>query len=425
MHMKSSARMYSQARRSIAGGVNSPVRYFAPHPFFVDRADAGRITDVEGRTYVDLCCAYGALLLGHRNRAVMSAVAAQIKRGTLYCAPTPQETELAELLKGFYPSMRRVRLLNTGLEATMSAMRLARAHTRRQKIIKFDGGYHGAHDYALVSAGSGVAHYGLADTEGALKAATQNTLVAKYNDLDSLKDAMSDDVAAVIVEPVMANAGLIPPKRGFLRGLIRAAHSHGALVIFDETVTGFRMAPGGAQEYYGVRADITTLAKALGGGFGIAAIGGRADIMERIAPSGPVYIASTFAGNPVSVSASIGAVRQIKRLGRPMYTKLERMTSSLVSHISDTARDIRIPHTVNTVASMFQIFFNGAPVTDYASARRSDRTVFEKMATALRENGVFVPPSQFEVSFLSAAHTEADMRRTKSAYTKALGRMKR
>lgn len=423
MHMSSSERLYSQAKKCIVAGVNSPVRYFEPYPFFVKNANAGRITDVDGHTYVDLCCAYGALLLGHRNRAVISAVKNQLMRGTLYCAPTPQETVLAELISGNYPSMKRVRLLNTGLEATMSAIRLARAYTKREKIIKFDGSYHGAHDYVLVNAGSGVAHYGLADTKGALRAATQNTKIAKFNNVDSLEGAMSSDVAAIIVEPIMANAGLILPNRGFLKNIIKIAHSHGALVIFDETVTGFRMARGGAQEYYGVRADITTLAKALGGGFGIAALGGRADIMDNIAPKGQVYVASTFAGNPIAVSASIAAIRQMRKLGSSMYSKLERVTGRIVSHIDDIAHDLHIPHTVNTAGSMFQIFLSDTKVQDYTTAKLSDGPSFKKMAASLRQRGVFIPPSQFEVVFLSVAHTDSDIRRTKKAYEYALGRL--
>ena len=409
-----------RAKRTIASGVNSPVRFYAPYPFFVHSAKGSKIRDIDGNTYIDLCCAYGALLLGHRNSKVCLAVSAQIKQGTLYCAPTPQETKLAELISGNYPSMKRIRLLNTGSEATMSAIRLARGYTGRQKIIKFDGAYHGAHDYTLVNSGSGVAQYGLSDTNGALNAATKNTLVAKYNDAQSLENTMSQNVAAIIIEPVMANAGLIIPTRGFLRNVIKIAHAHGALVIFDETVTGFRMARGGAQEYYGVRADITTLAKALGGGFGIAALGGKADIMDNIAPHGKVYVASTFAGNPISVSASIAAIRQMRSNGLAMYRRLERITSSMASHVSDIAKDAKIEYTINTIASMFQIFFTNSKVTDYKSAKLSDRMRFERLAMLLRKNGVFIPPSQFEVAFLSTAHTDTDMQRTKNAYTSAL-----
>ena len=383
------------------------------------------MTDADGRTYVDLCCAYGALLLGHRNAAVTSAVSAQLGRGTLYCAPTEQETRLAEMISRSYASMRRVRLLNTGTEATMAAIRLARGYTGRTKIVKFDGCYHGAHDYALVRAGSGVAHYGLSETAGALRPAARATRVARYNDPESLERLMDDDVAAVIIEPVMANAGLIPPRRGFLRRVARIARAHGALCIFDETVTGFRMAPGGAQEYYGVRADITTLAKALGGGLPIAAIGARAEIMDHVAPGGRVYVASTFAGNPVSVSASIAALGQMRRQGRRMYSRLERSCARLAARVGDAARDLGMPHTINSVSSMFQIFFTGSGVDDYASARLSDRTRFAQLAALLRARGVFVPPSQFETSFLSAAHTRADLEAAARGFEGALGELAR
>lgn len=422
--MTGSKTKFARAKKSIAGGVNSPVRYYAPYPFFAQSARGGNIRDADGRTYVDYCCAYGALLLGHRNKAVISAVKSQLENGTLYCVPTAKETELAEMVCKAYPSIKRLRLLNSGMEATMSAIRLARAHTKRQKIIKFEGGYHGAHDYALVNAGSGVAHSGIAGTDGALEQAAKNTLVAKYNDLHSLESAMSNNVAAVILEPVMANAGLVLPQKRFLQNVIRLAHSHGVLVIFDETVTGFRMALGGAQEYYGVRADITTLAKALGGGFAISALGGRADLMDTIAPAGPVYIASTFAGNPVSVSASVAALQEMRRGGKAMYSKLERTASSLASHISDLACDMGVKSQVNTISSMLQLYFTDKPVTDYTSAKRSNATTFVRLATALRKRGVFVPPSQFEVMFVSAAHTSKDIERTKNAFEGALREVK-
>ena len=414
--MDRSARLYARALRAVASGVNSPIRHYDPYPFFVERARGGALWDVDGKRYVDLCCAYGAMLLGHRNPAVMSAVSQQLRRGTLYCAPTEAETELAELISRGYPSMRRVRLVNTGMEATMAAIRLARGHTGRTKIVKFDGCYHGAHDYALVRAGSGVAHYGLADSAGSLAAAARETLVAQYNDAESVERVMGDNVAAVIVEPVMANMGLVPPARGFLRRLARIARSHGALLIFDETVTGYRMGPGGAQGHYGVRPDITTLGKALGGGFPIAALGGRRDIMESLAPHGKVYQASTFAGNPVSVSAAIAAIRQARRLGARMYSRLDRACARLTSGIHDSADSLGVPHTINRVSSMLQVFFGDSAVTDRASAMASDRVRFARLAELLRANGVFVPPSQFEVAFLCSAHTDADLSRVARAY---------
>ncbi|RNJ73328.1 MAG: aminotransferase class III-fold pyridoxal phosphate-dependent enzyme, partial [Thaumarchaeota archaeon S14] len=409
--MDRSARLYERARRAVASGVNSPVRHYDPYPFFAERAAGGAVWDADGRRYVDLCGAYGAMLLGHRNAAVVSAVSRQLRRGTLYCMPTAEETELAELISRDYPSMRRVRLVNTGLEATMAAIRLARGHTGRPKIVKFDGCYHGAHDYALVRAGSGVAHYGLADSAGSLRAAARQTRVARYNDAASLEAAMDDGVAAVIVEPVMANMGVIPPRRGFLRSVARIARSHGALLIFDETVTGYRLGRGGAQGAYGVRPDITTLGKALGGGLPIAALGGRRDVMESLAPMGPVYEASTFAGNPVSVAAAIASVREAARLGARLYARLDRECAALASSVSDAAASRGIAHTVNRAGSMFQVFFSDAPVTDRDSAMAADRARFARLAALLRERGVFVPPSQFEASFLCHAHTRADLAR--------------
>lgn len=423
--MDRSAALYARARRAVAAGVNSPIRHYDPHPFFAERARGGAVWDADGRRYVDMCGAYGAMLLGHRNAAVMAAVSRQLRRGTLYCMPTAAETELAELISRDYPSMRRVRLVNTGLEATMAAIRLARGHTRREKIVKFDGCYHGAHDYGLVRAGSGVAHYGLAASAGSLRAAARHTRVARYNDAASLEGVMGDDVAAVIVEPVMANMGVIPPRRGFLRAVARIARSHGALLIFDETVTGYRMGRGGAQGAYGVRPDITTLGKALGGGLPIAALGGRADVMGSLAPAGPVYEASTFAGNPVSVGAAIAAVREARRLGPRMYPRLERECARLAARASDAASSLGIPHTVNRAASMFQVFFSGSPVTDGASAMASDRARFSRLAELMRARGVFVPPSQFEASFLCHAHTRADLERAARAYEAAMGGLAR
>lgn len=419
--MDRSAALYARARRAVASGVNSPIRHYDPYPFFAERARGGAVWDADGRRYVDLCGAYGAMLLGHRNAAVMAAVSAQLRRGTLYCMPTAAETELSELISRDYPSMRRVRLVNTGLEATMAAIRLARGHTGRTKVVKFDGCYHGAHDYALVRAGSGVAHYGLADSAGSLRAAARETRVARYNDGASLERAMGDDVAAVIIEPVMANMGVIPPRRGFLRRVARAARSHGALLIFDETVTGYRLGRGGAQGEYGVRPDITTLGKALGGGLPIAALGGRRDVMDSLAPAGPVYEASTFAGNPVSVAAATASVREVRRLGPKMYPRLERECAALAARVSDAASSRGLPHTVNRAASMFQVFFSASPVTDRDSAMASDRGLFARLAAGLRSRGVFVPPSQFEAAFLCHAHTQADLSRVALAYEAAMG----
>ena len=418
-----SARMYAAARRSIPSGVNSPVRYYGPHPFFASRARGGAVWDEDGRRYTDLCCGYGAVMLGHSHPAVNSAVSVQLRRGQIYGVPTEKETKLAEAIRGFFPSMKKTRLVNTGGEATMAAVRLARGHTGRPKVVKFEGGYHGAHDSMLVRAGS--AHAGIAVSAGVPGPVARNTLVAKYNDLHGTAELLEgrDDIAGVIVEPVMANAGLIPPARGFLRGLRRATRKAGAVLIFDEVVTGFRVSPGGAQELYGVRPDLTTLGKALGNGFPIAAVGGSSRIMERLAPGGDVYQASTFAGSPVSVSAAAAALAHMRRRG--MHAKLERACAALAETASDAAKSAGIEHRVNRAASMFQIFFTGKRVTDYASAASSDRAAFDRLFRGLLAGGAFAPPSQFETAFLSAAHTERDLGRAGLAYSRAMRAVRR
>ena len=411
--------MYARAKRVIPSGVNSPVRYYAPHPFFAAKARGGSMWDEDGKKYVDLCNGYGAVLLGHAHKAVSSAVSAQLRRGELYGAPTALETKLAELIREAFPSMKKTRLVSTGGEATMAAVRLARGHTGRDKILKFEGCYHGAHDAMLVRAGS--AHAGVSVSAGVPGAVARQTLVAGYNDLDGAQEIIEgrDDLAGVIVEPILANMGLIPPARGFLRGLRGATRRAGVPLIFDEVVTGFRASPGGAQELYGVRPDITTLGKALGNGFAVAAVGGSSRIMEGIAPGGGVFQASTFAGNPVAASAAAAAVSQIRR-ARGMHSRLERACAALASEISDCAGSLGIEHTVNRAASMFQIFFARGPVSDYASAMRADRAAFGRLFRGLLGEGVFVPPSQFETAFLSAAHTGRDLGLLARAYRAAL-----
>ena len=410
--------MYAAARKAIPSGVNSPVRYYAPHPFFASRARGGALWDEDGRKYVDFCNGYGAVMLGHAHPAVSAAVSAQLRRGELYGAPTGAETELASLIGRAFPSMKKTRLVSTGGEATMAAVRLARAHTGRDKIVKFEGCYHGAHDAMLVRAGSASA--GAAVSAGVPGAVARQTLVAKYNDLEGAERLIErDDVGGVIVEPILANMGLVPPARGFLRGLRSAARRAGVPLIFDEIVTGFRAAPGGAQELYGVRPDITTLGKALGNGFAIAAVGGGSRVMDQLAPEGGVFQAGTFSGNPVSVAAAAAALKEMRR-SRGMHARLARACASLAAEVSDHASSLGIEHSVNSAASMFQIFFAPGPVTDYASAAASDRAAFGRLFRGLLRGGVFAPPSQFETAFLSDAHTEADLARAARAYRAAL-----
>ena len=408
--------------------MNSPVRYFEPYPVFVARADKSSIWDADGRRYADFCNGYGSLLLGHRRREVVSAAAAQLSRGTLYCAPTEAEIRLAQLVRRNFPSMERVRLVNTGSEATMTAVRLARGHTKRRKIVMFDGCYHGAHDSVLVRAGSGSAHRGISVSEGGLDAVSRSTLVAGYNDLEGFERVVArnaGDVAGVIVEPVAANMGLVPPEPGFLRGIRRETARHGIVLIFDEVVTGFRASPGGAQALFGIRPDITTLAKALGNGFAIAAVGGSKGIMDLLPPAGRVYQASTFAGNPVAVAAAAASVRTMNRLAARMYPRLERGCRRLAAGVRDAASELGVRCSVNSISSMMQIFFTGGPVTDRASAGASDAGKFRTLFRSLLRSGVFVPPSQFETVFLSNAHTGEDLELAAGAYRDALAAVRR
>ncbi len=421
--MSGSGALYSEAKKVIPSGVNSPVRYYAPYPFFAERADGSSIWDADGRQYIDLCNGYGALLLGHRRPEIIEAVRAQLEKGTLFCTPTEQETELSKLIIGNYPSIDRVRLVNTGAEATMAAVRLARGFTKASKIIKFDGCYHGAHDSVLANSGTGSR---LSVPDGVPDDTARNTLVVPYNDPAELERTIqkSGDVAGVILEPVMGNMGVIPPADGFLGEARKITEQNGIPLIFDETITGFRLSPGGAQETYGIKPDITTLGKALGGGLPIAALGGRAEIMDLLAPGGRVYQASTFAGNPVSVAASLASVKTINRLGDNMYRGLERSTDRFVRALDDAATDLGIPHQINHATSMFQIFFTDAPVTDARSARSSDAEKFSRMFAALLQDGVYVAPSRFEVVLLSSAHTDQDVDRAIDAYVAALRSVK-
>jgi len=401
------------------------VRYFEPYPFFVKRAQGGSIWDVDGNKYVDFCNGYGALLLGHSNATVVSAVRRQLTNGTMYGAPTEQEVELADLLVGLYPSMQKVRLVNSGSEATMTAIRLARGLTKRKKIIKFEGCYHGAHESMLVRAGSGSAHNGISVSDGVPSDFSKNTIVVQYNNAEQLDSILSKnkDIAGVIVEPVLGNMGLIPPKKGYLSEMRRMTREHDVPLIFDEVITGFRMSLGGAQQYFGIRPDITTLGKALGNGFVISAVGGRKEIMDQLAPLGKVYEASTFAGNPVSVSAAIATIKTLKS-GQRIYPKLERQCSAMANMIHETATELKIDHQVNSIASMFQIFFSKHPVVDYASSKKSDTGKFNRFFHALLKKGVFIPPSQFETSFFSNSHTRQDIGVAEDAYRHALKMVK-
>ncbi len=420
------SRLYLDARKVIPSGVNSPVRYFEPYPFFTKRSKGAYIWDVEKNRYIDYCNGYGALLLGHGRREIISAVSKQLSRGTLYCTPTESETELSKLIIGNFPSIDKVRLVNTGGEATMTAIRLARGYTKKSKIIKFDGCYHGAHDSVLVKAGSGAAHGGISVSDGGLDEVSKNTLVVQYNNIEDLEKTIkkNKDIAGVIVEPVPANMGLILPEKNFLSDLRKITRQNNIPLIFDEVVTGFRVAPGGAQEHFGIRPDITTIAKALSNGFTIAAVGGRKEIMDLLSPGGRVYQASTFAGNPISVCAAISSIKTINKIKNRLYPKLERFNQLFTAALDDMAADMGIPHQINFTASMFQIFFTNKPVTDYATSKNANAKKFQKMFQTLLKKGIFIAPSQFEVVFLSDAHTQTDLNRTLDAYHAALKSVK-
>jgi len=418
--------LFSEAKKVIPSGVNSPVRHFEPYPFFVKRSQGSSIWDEDDNRYVDFCNSYGALLLGHRRKEVICAVKKQLDIGTMYGAPTSLEVELAKLITGIFPSMQKIRVVNSGSEATMTAIRLARGITKKKKIIKFEGCYHGAHESMLVNAGSGSAHSGISISDGVLPDFSKNTIIVQYNNIEQLKSVISKnkDIAGVIVEPVLANMGLILPQKNYLREMRKITKENDIPLIFDEVITGFRVSLGGAQEYFGIRPDITTLGKALSNGFVISAVGGKKEIMDQLVPGGKVYEASTFAGNPVSVAATISSIKTMIKLKGKVYPKLAKYCSLLAKAIDDVAYDLKIPHQVNSMASMFQVFFTGSPVVDYASSKKSDTKKFHRLFHHLLKRGIFVAPSQFETGFFSYAHTESDLRKAIDAYQYGLKMVK-
>ena len=424
--MTKSRRLFSDAKKVIPSGVNSPVRYIEPYPFFVKRSQGSSLWDEDGSKYLDFCNGYGALLLGHTRKEIINSVSSQLKKGTLYTAPTSQEIELSRLIIKNFQSIQKVRTVNTGAEATMTAVRLARGFTKKKKIIKFEGCYHGAYDTVLVKAGSGSAHNGISISDGGLDEVSKNTLVVPYNDSNELERILTKnkDVAGLIIEPVLANMGLVLPEKNFLSDVRKITKQHDIPLIFDEVVNGFRISEGGAQKVFKVKPDLTTLGKALGNGFTIAAVGGKKEIMDQLSPGGKVYQASTFAGNPVSVAAAISSIKTINRIKNKLYPKLEHMCKTMVEEIDDLAFDYHIPHTINSISSMFQIFFSSQHVIDYNTAKKSDTKKFQKLFSNLLKNGVFIAPSQYETVFLSDAHTDIDITKALGAYGMSLKAVK-
>ena len=409
MRHETSEALFAEASELLPGGVSSPVRAFRAVggvPVFIERGEGAYLYDVDGNRYVDYVLSFGPLILGHAHPRVVAALEAAVRRGTSYGAPTPLEVELAQLIQAAMPSLEVVRFVNSGTEATMSALRLARAFTGRTKIVKFVGCYHGHADLLLVQAGSGVATLGLPDSPGVTPGAVADTLTAPFNDLESVARLFDEhEIAAVIVEPVVGNMGLVLPEPGFLEGLRELTASAGALLVFDEVMTGFRVHPGGAQALYGIAPDLTTLGKVIGGGLPVGAYGGRRDVMELVAPAGPVYQAGTLSGNPLAMSAGIETLRVLSEPG--VWDGVSDACHRLVGGLEDAARDAGIPVQSARAGTMLGLFFADAPVTDWESAARSDTGRFAAFHRAMLERGVYLPPSQFETWFVSTAHTEA------------------
>jgi glutamate-1-semialdehyde 2,1-aminomutase len=409
----------------IPGGVNSPVRAFRAvggDPPFITRGQGARIWDADGNQYIDYVGSWGPLILGHAAPAVVEAVIDAARRGTSFGASTPSEIDLAEAVLDAYPSMEHVRFVSSGTEATMSAIRLARAHTHRKFIVKFEGCYHGHSDSLLVKAGSGVATLGIPGSAGVPEEFVQYTLALPYNDPDAVEQAFKKypgQIACVIVEPVVGNMGCVPPQKGYLDALRYLTSRDNALLIFDEVMTGFRVAFGGAQELYGTRPDLTTLGKIIGGGLPVGAYGGPADIMDMIAPLGPVYQAGTLSGNPLAMAAGLATISHL-RDHREIYGRMERMAATLVTMVTEAALDAGLQVTANRVGSMFTWFFTPETVTDWLGAATCNTNAFGRFHHGMLDAGVYLPPSQFEAAFLGAAHTDEDIHQTIAAAREAL-----
>jgi glutamate-1-semialdehyde 2,1-aminomutase len=417
-----SADLFARAVKLIPGGVNSPVRAFrgvGGTPRFIRSAQGATMTDVEGRTYIDYVGSWGPMILGHADAEVIAALREALARGTSYGAPTELEVLMAEEITSAVPSIEMVRMVNSGTEATMSAIRLARGVTGRNKLVKFEGCYHGHGDSLLVKAGSGVATLGLPDSPGVPAQLAQSTITVPFNDASALASVFAEheDIAAVIIEPVVGNMGCVPPRENYLNEVRGLTHAGGALLIFDEVMTGFRLARGGAQKLYDVAPDITTLGKIIGGGLPVGAYGASREIMQHIAPAGPIYQAGTLSGNPLAMTAGLTTLRRLREPS--IYERLERAGARLCAGLSEAAREAGIETVTNRVGSMWTSFFTNAPVTDWASADKSSRERFGKFFHAMLDEGVYLAPSQFEAGFISLAHTDDLLDRTVEAARKA------
>jgi len=420
MNTEKSRKLFEEAKKVLPGGVSSPVRAIKPYPFYTKLAKGSKIIDIDGNEYIDYDMGYGPLLLGHNHPAIREAVIRQLSDGWLYGTPTEPEVALAKEIVRLYASIDMVRFVSTGTEATMGALRAARGFTGRNKFIKIEGGFHGAHDAALVKAGSGATTLGTPDSAGVPLDFTKNTLQVPFNDIEAMTEAIEtykDDVAAVIMEPVLGNIGPILPEEGYLKDVRAVTEENDVVLIFDEVITGFRLAMGGAQEYYGVTPDMTTLGKILGGGFHIGVIGGKREIMERISPSGAVYQAGTFNGSPVSMAAGLAVISTLKK--EKVHEKVNRAGDSMRSALSEVVSDLGLDYSVSGVASMFKVFFGDMP-HNYQDALKCDKEKFNEFFRRMLSDGIFLPPSQYETNFLSLAHSQDDIDRTVEAYQRNL-----
>lgn len=428
MELERSKALFEEAKRFIPGGVNSPVRAFKSvggTPLFIAKAKGSKIYDADGNEYVDYVGSWGPMILGHAHPAVVRAVRDAVEKGTSYGAPTELEIEMAKLVVEAVPSIEKVRFVSSGTEAVMSAIRLARGYTGREKIIKFEGCYHGHSDSLLAKAGSGLLTLGIPGTPGVTEGTAKDTIVLPYNNLEAVKEAFEkegENIACVIVEPIAGNMGVVPPKPGFLEGLRKITMEYGALLIFDEVITGFRVSYGGAQELYKVMPDLTTLGKIIGGGLPVGAFGGKAEIMDFVAPEGPVYQAGTLSGNPLAMAAGIAVLKTLKE--GSAYTYLERMSAVLSAGLKEAFEEAGVPHFMTRVGSMMCIFFTDSEVYDYATAAKSDTELYARYFWGMIEEGCYFAPSQFEAAFVSVAHTEPDIEKTVEAARKVLKKIK-
>lgn len=418
-----SSTLFDRAKQIIPGGVNSPVRFYEPYPFFASYGKGSKIITKDHDTLIDYCLGYGAVILGHAFLDVINAVRTQLDKGNIFCVPTENEVRLVELIIELIPNIEMVRLMNTGSEATMHSIRLARAYTGKKKIVKFDGCYHGAYDYVMVNPGSSAS---TSAYDGNLVESMKQTLLVPYNDINALEKLVKQnkDIACIIIEPVLANMGLIIPEDEYLNKLRTLTEREGIILIFDEVVTGFRLSLGGASEYFGVMPDIMTLAKSIGNGFPLSAIAGKKDIIELLSPKGTVFQGSTYAGNPISVTAGIATLEKLKEVKNDLYPKLSRFSDTLSNGIKDHIRDLKLNARVNNISSMFQLFFTGGQIKNASNVRQSNQVLYKRLFDELLKSGIFIPPSQFETCFISYSHDDDDIDRTIEAFANGLTKVK-